>query len=752
MTEPAGIPDWAYGVRSLVVFSGAGISTDSGIPDFRGPNGAWTKDPGAQHRNTYQAFMADPDLRAAYWKSRFENEVWTAEPNVSHQAVAGLMGSDIDTTVITQNTDGLHQRGGMPADRVIELHGTIRVTECVGCGQRSQTTEVLARIEAGEAVPPCASCGGILKTATTMFGQTMSPDVFSRATRAVTTCDLVLAVGTSLVVEPAGSLCATAVQAGATLVIVNLGETPYDSIATAVIREPLGEALPRIVAQLRAGSSDVRPDSREDAPVEHAPDVRPSLLLRPRNRTARFMARTNELDRLTMWCTGPGTRAHLVWGPPGIGKTRLALELASRVQDEWEVRFLVPTAPLPESSRPLLVVVDDAETCADWVRQLLYAASERPSTRILLLARTRDGWWPELRQNTSTEEQLRSPSLARSGRADAVREATTDYAAALNAMGVSSSVPDRAFRIACADVTPVPGEQQASVLAGLLGLAGPAAAELVRQELVYLRRSAHEHGLALPADVVEAAVATAVLCGARDESAALTVLGHIPALCDEDLRLRAARWLRKMYPPDASTYWTESLPSLLTEELAAACVTSKLLVGMFTEATRDQERRALTVLARAATTRPALRERLSELLSVLPGVSPAAVDAALHAGYPAPLAEALTSLARTAALPADLLEAVPMGTTVLGEFPVLLAASLVEAYEHRVRSYPETALPWLVTMQAEFAERLLDLGRTAEGLSNAQLAVDNAGRLADRPNLRARAATALRRARSMAGE
>ncbi|PZG01852.1 hypothetical protein C1I99_05220 [Micromonospora deserti] len=748
------MPDWAYGVRRLVVFSGAGISTDSGIPDFRGPNGAWIKDPEARHRNTYQAFMVDPDLRAAYWRSRYESEAWTAVPNVGHHAVASLLDSGIDTTVITQNTDGLHQRGGMPEDRVIELHGTMLVTECVGCGHRLPTTEVLARIEAGEAVPPCALCGGILKTASTMFGQTMSPEVFSRATEAVTGCDLILAVGTSLVIEPAASLCATAVQAGANLVIVNLGDTPYDSIATEIIREPLGEALPRIVEDLRRGGSGTRPVDGDDTEAEPAGEtrVRPSLLLRAQERTARLHARTAELERLSAWCSGPGARAHLVWGPAGIGKTRLALELADRVKGGWEVQFLAPGAELPESAQPSLVIIDDAETRVEQVFRAVSEASERSAVRLLLLARTPDGWWDELRSESATDEELAPPVPAPSGQADAVREATADYAAALSAVGITASLPDEVSRVATAEVAPLPGEQQTTVLAGLLGLSGRTVDELVRQELGYLHRSAREHGLSLSTDAVRAAAVTALLCGAADEQAALAVLGHVAALSDEGVRLRAARWLCEVYPPNSSSYWAESLPEPLNEELIATGVSPVFLVGMFTETTPDQERRALVVLARAASTRPALQKRLTELLSVLPGVSPAAVDAALRGGHPAPLADALVSLARNAALPADLLEAVPPGTTALGEFPVLLAASLVEAYEHRARSYPDTALPWLTGMQAEYAERLLDLGRIKEGLVIAQSAVENAERLVDRPDHRARAAAALHRGQQLATE
>ncbi len=137
----------------MVVLSGAGISTDSGIPDFRGPSGAWTLNPVAQQKHTYQAFLADPELRGSYWKSRYEHPIWRAKPNAGHLAVAALANSDIDTTVVTQNTDGLHQHAGAPADRVIELHGTMHGVICVECGHRSPTAEAIARIGAGEAVP-----------------------------------------------------------------------------------------------------------------------------------------------------------------------------------------------------------------------------------------------------------------------------------------------------------------------------------------------------------------------------------------------------------------------------------------------------------------------------------------------------------------------------------------------------------------------------------------------------------------------
>ncbi len=424
------------GIRNLVVLSGAGVSTDSGIQDFRGPSGAWTLNPGAQKKATYRAFLDDPALRESYWQSRRDHPVWQAEPNAAHHAVARLTGSPlVDTTVVTQNTDGLHQRAGTPADRVVELHGTMHEMLCVECGHRSPTASVLDL----PGVPDCVRCGGIQKTASTMFGQTMAPAVFARAERAVLSCDLVLAVGTTLTVEPAGSLAASAVRAGATLVIVNWDPTPYDGIATGIIRDPLGEALPRIAVEILDGASSPRP---------------------------------------------------------------------------------------------------------------------RPAVE-------------------------RSADLA---------------------------------------------------------------ADLLR--------------------------------GSVD-------------------------------------------PSRLAE------ITPTFLLSLFEDTAPEEEVRALTVLSRAAADHPAVHDCLRELLSVLPGLSPAAVAAAVQGSHPEPLAAALTSLARNAALPADLLETIPSGTTVLGEFPILLAKSLVEAYEQRVDTYPATALPGLATMLTELAHRLTDAGRTAE----AQEAADRAAKI-----------------------
>ncbi len=243
-------PEWARGVRTVTALTGAGISTDSGIPDFRGPQGLWTKNPGAERMSKYRDYVADPDVRRRSWQARRTHPAWRAEPNAAHHALAELSTSGIETWVITQNIDGLHQKCGTPADRVLELHGTIFGAVCVGCGKRSAMADVLARVEAGDSDPACEKCGGILKSATVMFGENLDPEVFKRAVEVAGGCDLFLAIGSTLSVEPAASLCGIAVEVGAAVVIVNRDPTPYDRIAKAIIRDPIGEALPRLAAQI----------------------------------------------------------------------------------------------------------------------------------------------------------------------------------------------------------------------------------------------------------------------------------------------------------------------------------------------------------------------------------------------------------------------------------------------------------------------------------------------------------------------
>jgi NAD-dependent protein deacetylase/lipoamidase len=242
-------PSWALGVTRLAVLTGAGISTDSGIPDFRGPNGLWTRNPAAERLSTYQDYVADPELRRRSWQARLEHPAWSAEPNAAHLALAQL-GQLIDTWVITQNIDGLHQRAGTPDDRVLELHGTMFAVVCVDCGDRTEMAAALARVRASDADPACLRCGGVLKSATVMFGQSLDRAVLGRAVRAAGQCQLMLAIGSTLTVEPAASLCSVAVEHGADLVIVNRDPTPYDDRATEVITDPIGIAVPRIADQL----------------------------------------------------------------------------------------------------------------------------------------------------------------------------------------------------------------------------------------------------------------------------------------------------------------------------------------------------------------------------------------------------------------------------------------------------------------------------------------------------------------------
>ncbi|MFI6315993.1 SIR2 family NAD-dependent protein deacylase [Nonomuraea sp. NPDC050556] len=230
---------------NVTVLTGAGISTDSGIPDFRGPQGVWTKDPAAQQLFTLQNYLADPDVRRRSWISRREHPAWRAEPNEGHRALVELERAGLLRAIITQNIDELHQRAG--SSQVIELHGTIFQVECVSCGLRTPMREVLDR---NQDDPECLDCGGIQKAATISFGQSLRPAVLREAISAARECDLFLAVGTSLTVQPAASLCAEALDAGAALVVMNAQATPYDAHADLVIDQPIGQALPALVKEL----------------------------------------------------------------------------------------------------------------------------------------------------------------------------------------------------------------------------------------------------------------------------------------------------------------------------------------------------------------------------------------------------------------------------------------------------------------------------------------------------------------------
>ncbi|MDW8808741.1 NAD-dependent deacetylase [Streptomyces scabiei] len=238
----------------VAILSGAGISTDSGIPDYRGPNGLWRRDPEAEKLVTYAYYMGDPEIRRRAWRMRRQNRTLRAEPNVAHRAVAELERSGVPVRVITQNVDGLHQLAGMPARKVLELHGSARSVVCVGCRARTPMEDALARVEAGEDDPPCLECGGVLKSATVMFGERLDPVVLGEAVSITKASQVFIAVGTSLQVQPAAGLAGVAADHGARLIIVNADPTPYDERADEVVREPIGTALPALLRGLGAAS------------------------------------------------------------------------------------------------------------------------------------------------------------------------------------------------------------------------------------------------------------------------------------------------------------------------------------------------------------------------------------------------------------------------------------------------------------------------------------------------------------------
>jgi NAD-dependent deacetylase len=234
--------------EEITVLSGAGISTDSGIPDFRGPNGVWTRNPGAQRISSLHEYVSDPQVRRLAWRARRDHPIWAASPNAAHRALVDLERCGRLRTIVTQNIDGLHQHAGSDPALVLELHGTMHAVVCLRCADRTPMTEALARVDAGEPDPACLRCGGILKSATVSFGQRLDETVFRAAAWAATDCDVLLAVGSSLTVEPAAGLVRRAADAGARVVIINADPTPYDRVADVVLRSSIGLVLPTVVA------------------------------------------------------------------------------------------------------------------------------------------------------------------------------------------------------------------------------------------------------------------------------------------------------------------------------------------------------------------------------------------------------------------------------------------------------------------------------------------------------------------------
>jgi NAD-dependent deacetylase len=234
----------------IVVLTGAGISTESGIPDFRGPQGIWTKDPTAERKATIQHYVQDAEHRRDVWRNRAGSELFAGHPNAGHVALAELERKAQVHTLVTQNVDGLHQAAGSSPANVVEIHGTVNEAKCQQCGWRGPMSDTLARVRAGEADPACLDCGGMLKSATISFGENLVAEDLMRAQRAVDGADVFLAVGTSLGVYPAAALPEHALRAGATLAVLNAEPTPFDAAADFVFRDQLGEVLPDLVARV----------------------------------------------------------------------------------------------------------------------------------------------------------------------------------------------------------------------------------------------------------------------------------------------------------------------------------------------------------------------------------------------------------------------------------------------------------------------------------------------------------------------
>jgi NAD-dependent deacetylase len=244
------IAGWLRDASCVVALTGAGISTESGIPDFRGPEGIWTKSPEAEKLATLQYYLTDPEVRARSWRQRLETDMWSKAPNAGHRALVELERRDRLDTLVTQNVDSLHHKAGSSPARIVEIHGTVRDYQCLTCHDRGPIELVLERVRAGQPDPPCLHCGGILKSATISFGQNLVPADLDRARSAAERCDVFLAIGTSLTVYPVAYLPEMALASGARLVVLNAEETPFDRHADAVVRSRIGTALPAIVGQI----------------------------------------------------------------------------------------------------------------------------------------------------------------------------------------------------------------------------------------------------------------------------------------------------------------------------------------------------------------------------------------------------------------------------------------------------------------------------------------------------------------------
>lgn len=241
---------WLADARRVVVLTGAGISTDSGLADFRGPDGLWTKDPAAEKASHISHYLEDATVRERAWRRRAEGSVTAVEPNAGHRALVDLEHGGRLLALLTQNVDGLHHAAGSDPSLVVEVHGTAREFTCLGCGDRGPIDVAVARVRTGEPDPPCLRCGGILKSATISFGQSLVPADLERAGQVARACDLLLAVGTTLAVHPIADVVPLAVAGGARVVIVNGSPTAMDDLADVVLTGSISELLPTLVAGL----------------------------------------------------------------------------------------------------------------------------------------------------------------------------------------------------------------------------------------------------------------------------------------------------------------------------------------------------------------------------------------------------------------------------------------------------------------------------------------------------------------------
>lgn len=231
----------------VTVFTGAGISTDSGIPDYRGPNGLWTRNPKAEKMSSLSHYLEDPEVRQLAWQNRVRSPAWGAQPNDGHRALVKLEERGMLVALVTQNIDELHQQAGHQPNNVVEVHGTMRYSRCWSCADRRPMQETLQRVRDGEIDPACLLCSGILKSDTISFGQSLVPAVIERAMWASENCDVLLAVGSSLSVFPAANVVPRAKAAGARVIIINGEPTKMDQYADVLLIGKIGDVLPAVI-------------------------------------------------------------------------------------------------------------------------------------------------------------------------------------------------------------------------------------------------------------------------------------------------------------------------------------------------------------------------------------------------------------------------------------------------------------------------------------------------------------------------